>query len=355
MPTQQPAISAGSTRRARILSDRWGPPRRAVVTVDDYVTATAEPVSAEGLTVVFVAGAFIGDPAWWWRPVAERLERHGIASRAVQMPSCGAQAPLGDLHDDAAAVRGVVDEIGGPVILVGHSYGGMVITEAGVDHPQVRHLVFMSAFVPEGTCAIGSTFTNPADVLAFEVAITGRGPYARLAAALLRVTEHPRVKSWLKPRMIGLVEGSGWFSYVVEQLLIVANGGDHGSAGEGNTKSYLLKELPSAELVEGSLARLTRQSVKAGLQRPRGLGWKSVPTTFLVILHDQDVSVERQRRHAERCDYVIDMPTNHFAHLERPDLVCDALVTVAGRVMPDERFEPAEDASVVVAGDPPPR
>jgi pimeloyl-ACP methyl ester carboxylesterase len=321
---------------------------------DSHVTVTAGSITAQRPTVVFVAGAFIDDPTWWWHLVAERLERHGIASRAVQLPSCGPTPPLGDLHDDAAAVRRVVDEIDGPTILVGHSYGGMVITEAGVDHPHVRHLVFMSAFVPEGTCAIGSTFTNPADVLAFEVAITGRSLYARLVAAALKVSEHPRVKPWLKPRMIGLVRGSGRFSYLVEQLLIVANGGNKGSAGEGNTKSYLLKELPSPELVEGSLKRLTRQSVKAGLQRPRGLGWKTVPSTFVVILHDQDVSVERQRRHAERCDHVVEMPTNHFAHLERPDLVCEALVTVALRVMPNERFDLVDGApSVVVASEQP--
>jgi pimeloyl-ACP methyl ester carboxylesterase len=283
-------------------------------------------------TVVFVAGAFIDDPTWWWQLVAERLAGHGIDSRAVQLPSCGPRPPLGDLHDDANAVRRVVEEIDGPAILVGHSYGGMVITEAGVGLPNVCHLVFMSAFVSDGSCAIGSRFTNPADVLAFEVAISGRSPAARLAGAALRVTEHERIRPWLQPRAIGLVNGSGRFSYLVEQALIALNGADHGSAGEGNTKTYLLEQLPDPELVEGSLKRLTRQSVKAGLQRPSGLAWKTVPSTFIVILHDQDVSVERQRTHAARCDHVIEMPTNHFAHLEDPDLVCDALLTVAKRI-----------------------
>src|SRR5207253_2855819 len=54
--------------------------------------------------------------------------------------------PLADVAGDAAAVRRALGAIDGPVVLVGHSYGGAVITEAG-DAPNVAHLVYMSAFV----------------------------------------------------------------------------------------------------------------------------------------------------------------------------------------------------------------
>ena len=102
-------------------------------------------------TVIFVPGAFIADAAWWWSKVTDLLAEKGIASVAVDYPSVGPAAPLGDLYDDSEAVRKAVDAAEpGPVILVGHSYGGMVITDAGA-HPRVSHLVYMSAFVPDGT------------------------------------------------------------------------------------------------------------------------------------------------------------------------------------------------------------
>lgn len=97
---------------------------------------------------VLVHGAFIG--GWYWNEVAPRLEKAGHGVHVVeQLPSAGRQpAALGDLTADAAAVRQVVDGVGEPVVLVGHSYGGMVITELA-DHPGVAHSVYLSAFWPQ--------------------------------------------------------------------------------------------------------------------------------------------------------------------------------------------------------------
>jgi pimeloyl-ACP methyl ester carboxylesterase len=283
-------------------------------------------------TIIFVHGAFIWDPDWWWRPVAQRLEQHGIPSRTVQLPSCGPEPPLGDLHDDAAAVCRAIDSVEGPVVLVGHSYGGIVITEAAAGHPGVRHLVYMSAFVPDGTSAVASDFTNPADMRAFDLTIGGRGARAWLGSRMLGLTRG-RANAW----MIPFVSRRGVVGRLASGMVCWMSGGGYATGGEGGTKSYLLESLPDPALVEGSLRRLTRQSAEAGLQAPRAAAWKEIPSTFIVILNDLDVSVERQRTHARRCTYVVEMPTNHFAHLERPDLVCDALVEVVGRVTGGER------------------
>ena len=79
---------------------------------------------------------------WVWDDVAERLEKAGHCVRVVErLPSTGTDP--GSLHDltaDAHCVRQVLDTIDEPVVLVGHSYGGMVITELA-DHPKVRHSV----------------------------------------------------------------------------------------------------------------------------------------------------------------------------------------------------------------------
>jgi pimeloyl-ACP methyl ester carboxylesterase len=228
-------------------------------------------------TVLFSPGAFITDAQWWWSPVSALLAERDIASRGVDYPSVGPAAPLGDLYDDADALRAAIDAAEpGPVILVGHSYGGMVITDAG-EHPRVKHLVYMSAFVPAGTSAMEADFMKVEDMAAFEI--------------------H-----------------------------------EDGTAGEGGTKSPIIKRLPDQSLVEPALSRITLQSVAAGGQTPRHLAWQDTPSTFFVLTQDDDIAVANQRAHAERTGGVIEIPTNHYAHLERPDLVAAALADVAAKV-----------------------
>src|SRR3954463_16444834 len=81
-------------------------------------------------TLIFVHGACVRDAAWWWRRMREPLAGHGIASVAVPLPSCGETGgELGDLYADVRACAWAIEQAEGPVILCGHSYGGMVITE----------------------------------------------------------------------------------------------------------------------------------------------------------------------------------------------------------------------------------
>ncbi len=106
------------------------------------------------MELIFVRGALVRDGAWWWRPTAELLEaRTGIRSRVLALPSCGETTPQersGGLVGGVAALRHEPDTLAasGPAIVVGHSYGGTVIAEAGT-HPAVGHLVFVSSYLPE--------------------------------------------------------------------------------------------------------------------------------------------------------------------------------------------------------------
>jgi len=102
-------------------------------------TASATP-STPRPTVVLVHGAFADSSSW--DGVISRLERRGY-------PVIGVANPLRGLADDSAYVSSVLDTIPGPVILVGHSYGGAVITDAAVDHPNVKALVYVAAFAPD--------------------------------------------------------------------------------------------------------------------------------------------------------------------------------------------------------------
>jgi len=89
--------------------------------------------------VVLVHGAFADGSGW--RGVYDRLTAQGFRVTIVQNP-------LTSLADDVAATRRVLDRQDGPTILVGHSWGGTVITEAGV-HPNVAGLVYVSALAPD--------------------------------------------------------------------------------------------------------------------------------------------------------------------------------------------------------------
>jgi pimeloyl-ACP methyl ester carboxylesterase len=100
--------------------------------------------------VVLVHGAFADGSGW--RGVYDQLTARGYRVTVVQNP-------LTSLADDVAATKRVLDRQQGPTILVGHSYGGTVITEAGVD-PKVAGLVYVSALAPDVGESTGSQFKD---------------------------------------------------------------------------------------------------------------------------------------------------------------------------------------------------
>jgi len=95
-------------------------------------------------SIVLVHGAWHG--TWCWSDVHPALEERGFHVIALQLPSVGA-APRGDLEADARAVRLVIDAINGPVVVCGHSYGGIVVTEAAAGAPNVVGLIYLCAFM----------------------------------------------------------------------------------------------------------------------------------------------------------------------------------------------------------------
>jgi pimeloyl-ACP methyl ester carboxylesterase len=113
------------------------------------VVALAAPLSAQTgpvKNVVLVHGAFADGSGW--QSVADILSKDGYSVSVVQ-------EPLTSLADDVAATKRVLKMQQGPTILVGHSYGGVVITEAG-NEPNVAGLVYIAAFIPDvGESAVG--------------------------------------------------------------------------------------------------------------------------------------------------------------------------------------------------------
>jgi pimeloyl-ACP methyl ester carboxylesterase len=101
--------------------------------------------------VVLVHGGFVDGSGW--RGVYDLLKQDGYDVAVVQNPTL-------TLEGDVAATRRVVDAQDGPVVLVGHSYGGAVITEAGTD-PNVVALVYIAAFAPDAGESVNTLIADP--------------------------------------------------------------------------------------------------------------------------------------------------------------------------------------------------
>src|SRR3954463_16798616 len=103
------------------------------------------------LTVVLVHGGFVDGAGW--EGVYNILKKDGYNVSIVQNPTTS-------LADDVAATRLTIARSQGPVVLVGHSYGGVVVTEAGTD-PKVAGLVYIAAFAPDKGESVSSLIKDP--------------------------------------------------------------------------------------------------------------------------------------------------------------------------------------------------
>ena len=107
--------------------------------------------AAPARSVVLVHGGFVDGSGW--QGVYDLLSQDGYHVSVVQNPTIS-------LEGDVAATREVIDAQDGPVVLVGHSYGGAVITEAGT-HPNVAALVYISAFAPDAGESVNTLIADP--------------------------------------------------------------------------------------------------------------------------------------------------------------------------------------------------
>ncbi len=108
-------------------------------------------MNAIALSIVLVHGGFVDGSGW--NGVYDVLKKDGYAVTVVQNPTVS-------LEDDVAVTKRAIAAQKGPVLLVGHSYGGVVITEAGND-PKVQGLVYVAAFAPDKGESVSSLIKNP--------------------------------------------------------------------------------------------------------------------------------------------------------------------------------------------------
>ena len=233
------------------------------------------------MKVVFVHGALVFDGAWWWHRMVEPLATLGLGSRTVELPSCVAppgasRGTVGDMYADADAVRAALDEEDGPVVLVGHSYGGMLITDAAAGHGNVEHLVYVTSVMPER-----------------DETLVGLGGGRELGP-------------WMDPRPEDGTMG------VKAELLAEA----------------FMQDCDEAA-VAGALERLTRQPLAVFGQAPRAVAWREKPSTYVVCAEDRATPPEAQRGYARRAGKVVELPTGHHPMLSHPELLARVIAEAA--------------------------
>src|SRR6188472_2894442 len=111
-------------------------------------------MNATNVNIILVHGLWVDGSSW--SKVIPILQNAGHKVIAVQLP-------LHSLADDIATVKRAIGLIGGPVVLVGHSYGGFVITNAAYNNPNVKGLVYLAAFAPKE----GQSLSNFVDIAKF--------------------------------------------------------------------------------------------------------------------------------------------------------------------------------------------
>jgi len=242
---------------------------------------------SETPTIVLVHGAWADGSSW--NPVATALQDHGLT---VLVPP----NPLRGVAGDAAYIASyLAQRTTGPVVLVGHSYGGFVITNAALGGGDVKALVYVDAFIPDE----GDT-------------------------------------------VVQLLSGSGSALDVADPTTVLDVAGFPGAA-EGDAEAFL-KPATVHESFAQDLPEADRLLIVAS-QRPAALGanvtpsgppaWKSIPSWAVVGTDDRTIPIGVQRRMAERAGATItEVAASHVSMLSQPQVSIEVILTAAGAVAP---------------------
>jgi pimeloyl-ACP methyl ester carboxylesterase len=257
-------------RNERKKENKMKPNRRNVMT-KLYVVATlasmlmgatlnaaaAGPAPQTGIkNVVLVHGAFADGSGW--DAVAKILEKDGYTVSVAQPPETS-------YADDQKYTKAAIDAMGGPVVLVGHSYGGSIITEAG-NHPKVAALVYIAAFaLDEGeSCA------------SIETAV-------------------PQASKAFKPDN----NGNWW----IEQDHFIAD---------------FAADIPPAQAHFMAIAQVPI-STDSFTHKVTNPAWKNKPTFYMVAGADRSINPQQERMMAKRANAkTVEVNSSHVAYMSHP-------------------------------------
>jgi pimeloyl-ACP methyl ester carboxylesterase len=241
----------------------------AALTLGAAAAAAPATTSSAKPRVILVHGGFVDGSGW--AGVYNALTHDGYKVSVVQNPTKS-------LADDVAVTKRVIAEQDGPVILVGHSYGGVVITEAGND-PKVSKLVYITAFAPDKGESVQTLIANPP-------------PGAAVPPIL------PPVDGFL---MLDKTKFAASFA---------------------------------ADVKPKEAAFMAESQVPWGVEALNGTvttpAWKTKPSWYLVVTDDKMIPPPAQRNMAKRANtHVTEVPGSHAVYVSNPKAVAKLIESAA--------------------------
>ena len=232
---------------------------------------------SEDPTLLLVHGAWADGSMW--EPLLAPLRERGVRVEVIEhLPSAGNDVDrLGDLHADAEHVRARLAEIAGPVVLCGHSYGGIVIGEVA-DHPAIAHSVYLAAL----WTSAGQSFL---DLLGGELA------------------------DWMVDRGDGSV----------------------GVVDDAERLHQLFFADLDADRAALAIEQLVLQS-KSSFLTPSAAPARSHPTTYVLCTEDQALPLEAQEAFSAAADHTVRLQSPHCPQQTDPDALADVLAGVVATV-----------------------
>ncbi|WP_336518362.1 alpha/beta hydrolase [Pollutibacter soli] len=234
-----------------------------------FLGVSFQKTNAQIKNIVLVHGAFADGSGW--EPVYQILKKKGYNVSVVGNPNTG-------MAEDVAATKRVIARQDGPVLLVGHSYGGAIITEAGND-PKVAGLVYIAAFAPDANETL--------------LQLLQSGPPA----------PHSGI---LPPDEAGFV----WY----------------------DMKKYhsgFCADLPKAQadFLAASQIPVSASVFGYAITSP---AWKAKPSWYIVAQEDQTIPPDAERFMAKRANMkVTEIKASHLVFMSKPAPVCDVIETAA--------------------------
>jgi pimeloyl-ACP methyl ester carboxylesterase len=225
-------------------------------------------------TVVFVHGGWADASSW--NAVAERLEDRGYT---VLAPA----NPLRGLQNDAAYLSSILATISGPIVLVGHSYGGMVMTDAATGNPNVKALVYIAAFAPD----VGDSIAT----------LEAMNPGSEVGLSTLTLRPYP----------------GGVDAYITPSAF----------------HSAFCADVPtSTAAVMAATQRPIDAAVEADPSGPPA--WRTIPSWYLVASDDHAIPPATERFMAQRAGATtVEIPASHVAMISHPAAVTDLILDAA--------------------------
>ena len=226
---------------------------------------------SDRLNIVLVHGAWADGSCW--SGVIERLQAQGFQVRAPQFP-------LTSLADDVARLREVLEFQDGPTIVVGHSYGGQIMTALGDEAPNVVGLVYIAAFALDQGESVGALLSG--------------GPPM--------------------PALVHMFRDSRGFGWLSEDDFV-----NHFAADVDPIWARVMYAVQQA------LALSAWEEDVMGVP-----AWKSLPSWYLVAQNDEAIPPDAQRQFAPRMGATtVEVSTNHVAMVSHPDAAADLIKTAA--------------------------